>query len=809
MSYEINRAAVIGAGTMGAAIAGHLANAGIPVTLLDIVPPDLKPAEMTNPKARNRIVQAGFDRMVKSKPDNLFTSETANLITLGNLEDDFDAAISTADWVIEVIVEKLEMKQALMARIDAVRRKTGDSSRAASLITSNTSGLLIGAIADGRSLDFRQHFMGTHFFNPPRYMKLVEVIPTPDSLPDAVAFIKRFCERSLGKGVVVCKDSPNYIANRIGQIAASYTIDYGLANDYTIEEVDALTGELIGRPKMGTFRLADLAGIDVAYYVSKNLYALLPNDPDRDILASPRLIALFEGMLSRNWLGNKTNQGFYKQVAGAGGAKEFWHLNPTTFEYEPAQKPRWTSVGEHRNKPLAERLRAMVAADDRAGQLIWFVLSRTLAYAANQVPAISDTVEAVDQALRWGFNWELGPFEIWDALGVPETVKRMEADGLKIAPWVKQMVARGHRHFYSREGDYLFHYRPLRRQFEADDLDENLISLPMWKERRHHRLIERNPSASLLDMGDGVLLVEFHSKMNALDDDITKMIELGMDRLRTDFEGMVIGNQGEQFCVGANLAAIGMGAQMKQWKQLDLAVSRLQETLQRVRRANKPVVTAPFGLTLGGGAEVAMAGDRVVATAETYMGLVEVGVGLIPAGGGCKEIVRRLVSPHMKVDNPFPGPWLQNAFMTVGQARVSTSAEEARNIGFLSPDDVVVMNKDYLLAEAKREVIAMASAGYKADHPVRNCYAAGRDALANLMIGIHLMQEGGFISAYDALVGRKLAYVLCGGDISQPQWVDEQYFLDLEREAFLSLLGEPKTLERIFHMLQTGKPLRN
>lgn len=808
MSYEINRAVVIGAGTMGASIAGHLANAGIPVTLLDIVPPDLTEAEKNDPKARNRIVQAGYDRMVKARPDNLFTSDTATLIKVGNLEDDFDA-VRRADWIIEAIVERLDLKQALMARIDDARRKPGEDKRAGSIVTSNTSGLPIYRIAEGRSADFRAHFLGTHFFNPPRYMKLLEVIPTPDTKPDVIEFVSHFATRSLGKGVVPCKDTPNFIANRIGQMAASYTIDYALANGYTVEETDLLTGELIGRPKMGTFRLADLAGIDVAYYVSKNLYGLLGDDPEREVLQAPAVAALFQGLINRGWLGNKSGQGFYKQMVGPDGKKEFWHLDPTSFDYCPPAKPRWKSVGDTRNLPLPERLRQMASADDRAGHLVWFVLSRALAYAAQHVPEISDSIKAVDDAMRWGFNWEMGPFEIWDALGVSETVKRMEKDGLAVAPWVKKMVSRGHSHFYSREGDYLFHFSPERRQFVTDEPDPNLISLPMWKERRHHRLIERNASASLLDMGDGVLLVEFHSKMNALDDDITAIIDTGMDLLRTDFDGMVIGNQGEHFCVGANLAVIGMAAKMKQWTPLEAGVKRLQETLQRIRRANKPVVTAPFGMTLGGGAEVAMAGDRVVAGCETYMGLVEVGVGLIPAGGGCKEIVRRLVSPHMKVDNPFPGPWLQNAFMTVGQARVSTSAEDARSIGFLSADDVVVMNKDYLLAEAKREVLAMASAGYKADHPVRNVYAAGRDQLANLRVGIHMMKEGGYISDYDAHVGNKLAYVLCGGELSQPQWVDEQYFLDLEREVFLSLAGEPKTLERIFHMLQTGKPLRN
>lgn len=807
MTYRIDRAAVIGAGTMGAAIAAHLANVGIPVYLLDIVPDKLTPDEekrgltLSHSAVRNRIAHMGLERAKKAKPANFVTEMAAERVTIGNVEDNFEW-IGQVDWIVEAIVEHLPTKQALMARIEAVRKP-------GSIVSSNTSGLPIAAIAEGRSADFKAHFLGTHFFNPPRYLKLLEIIPTADTAPAVRDFMVRFGERTLGKGVVICKDTPNFIGNRLISIAAAYAINYALEHGYTVEEVDNISGPLIGRPKTATFRLADLVGLDVSQFVAKNLYDLIPHDPYREILRAPKLFRLREAMMERNWLGNKSGQGFYKEMRSSDGQREFWSLDLNTLEYKPPQKVRFESVGQARNvADLGERLRLLVAAEDRAGQYIWATLSYFLAYTAAVLPEIADDLVAVDNDVKWGFAHELGPFEVWDALGVRATVERMESEDKHVALWVKEMLAAGYETFYQREngravGFYDFKsgsYKPLPAR-------PNVIVLKDLKAAG--KTIKAGYAASVVDLGDGVACVEFHSKANALDiPETLEIIRFGLDEVNRNFEGLVIGNQGEHFCAGANIFNIVATAAQGLFDQLDQGVRMMQSLMMDLRYNPRPVVVAPFGMTLGGGAEVAMAGARICASAETYMGLVEVGVGIIPAGGGCKELVRRIVTPAMRTPGVNVLPFLRRAFEQIGLAKVSTSAEEAREMGFLTECDRVIANPDHVLAEAKRLVLQLVADGYRP--PVRaKLYAAGRDALAALNLAIYSMQQGGYASEHDAKIGRKLAHILCGGDLSSPQWVDEQYFLDLEREAFLSLAGEPKTQERLWHMLQQGKPLRN
>jgi 3-hydroxyacyl-CoA dehydrogenase len=794
MAHSINRVAVIGSGTMGGALAAHYANAGIPVYLLDIVPNKLTPDEekqkltLDHPAVRNRIVNAGLEAMKKSKPAALFTPQTAERITVGNLEDNFDY-VREADWILEAIIENLAIKRELMARIDAARKPN-------SIVTTNTSGIPIAEIAANCSDSFKAHFLGTHFFNPPRYLKLLEVIPSPQTLPEVVAFVKDFGETVLGKGVVVCKDRPNFIANRLGSFRGIFGMRYVAENDYTVTEVDDITGPLIGHPKTASFRLADLVGLDVMLHVADNLYAAVPEDESRENLKAPGFL---REMVRRGWLGNKSGQGFYKQVRTDKG-REFHAIDLKTLEYKPQEKTAFDSVANaEMHETLPERLRFLVAQEDRAAKFIWDTTAHYLAYAANRVPEIADDIVSIDNAMKWGFVNELGPFETWDALGVTETVARMEKDGLKVAPWVKEMLAAGHPSFY-KGGKY---YDPATKDYAVLPQNSRVILL------HEQKAIKQNDSASLIDLGDGVACLEFHTKMNALDEGIVEIARTALEEVDKNFQGLVIGNQGEHFSAGANVMTIGLAAENKEWDKIDQIAKALQGFLTAIRYSPKPVVTAPFGYTLGGGCEVAMAGSRVVAHAESYVGLVEVGMGLIPAGGGCKEMLRRVVSPAMQTPNVDPLPFMQRVFETIGMAKVATSAEEARQMGFFSAGDSVVMNRDHLIAEAKRTVREMVAKGYRP--PVRGkvIYAVGERLLAALRIAIYSMVQGKYISEYDAKVGEKLAYVLCGGKLTSPTWVDEQYILDLEREAFISLCGEEKTRERIWHFLSTGKPLRN
>jgi 3-hydroxyacyl-CoA dehydrogenase len=807
MKYQVHHAVVIGAGTMGAAIAAHLANAGVAVILLDIIPDKLTPDEekkglsLSDAEVRNRIVNQGLDRALKSRPASFMSQDNAALVHTGNLEDDF-SSISQADWVIEVIVEDLAAKRALMKKIDAIRPER-------TIVSTNTSGIPVNSIAEGLSEGFRQHFLGTHFFNPPRYLKLLEVIPTHDTLPEVVDFISHYAEYHLGKGVVLCKDTPNFIANRLGFGSGAFAVDYVLEHGYTVEEVDAITGPVIGHPKTATFRLIDLVGVDVWEHVGRNLAPAVPHDAmAQRYLGSESANTLIHEMVRRGWLGNKTRQGFYKEQRASDGSKEYLPLNLKTLDYEALTKPKFPSIGKVKGiESLGERLKLLMATDDRAGQLVQALTYQGLAYASACIPEIADTPRPVDDAMRWGFGHEAGPFETWDLLGVEETARCMQEAGFPAATWVKEMLACGCPCFYQYEGDRKVGvYSPGLGDYVPVQRDPALIVLK--EERASGKAVAENPGASLIDLGDGVLDVEFHTKMNLLDDDIFNMIEEGLNRVEREYEGLVIGNNSENFSAGANVFLVVMAAQGGMWAQLDAAVSRMQALNMRMRYFPKPVIAAPAGMSLGGGAEISTHASRIVAAAELYTGFVEIGPGVIPAGGGTKEMLRRILNPPMRTQNADALPYLQRIFEQIGTAQVSTSAEEARQMGLLSTSDRVVMNRDYLLAEAKKEALHMAASGF---HPPASekIYAAGRDALAALRVGIFMYKEGGTITEYEALIGNKLAYVMTGGELSRPAWVDEQYILDLEREAFLSLCGQEKTQQRMWNILQGGKRLRN
>jgi 3-hydroxyacyl-CoA dehydrogenase len=804
MKYEIFKAVVIGSGTMGAALAAHLANAGVPVTLLDIIPNKLLPEEeqkgltLQDKVVRNRIVQQGLDRAIKSRPASFFTSDTATLVSIGNLEDDLDV-IKSADWVIEAIIENLKIKQELMSRIDAIRPEH-------TIISTNTSGIPVTSISEGLSEKFREHFLGTHFFNPPRYLKLLEIIPTHDTLPEVIDAISRFGEYRLGKGIVLCKDTPNFIANRLGFGGGAFALDYILENVYTVEEVDAITGPAIGRPKTATFRLIDLVGIDVWEHVGNNLAPAIPDDKSAlKYLNSERVNHVIHTMVENGWLGNKVKQGFYKEVRTPEGSREFWSLNLKTLDYESPTKVRFESIGKVKDvEELGEKLKILLASDDRAGKLVQALTYQGLSYASERIPEIADTPKPLDDAMRWGFGHEAGPFEVWDMLGVEQTLPVMIAAGFNVAEWVQTMLSTGHPTFYQYDGSIKVSvYNPVIGEYEPIKRPKSLVLL------KEQKVISKNPGATLYDLGDGVACIEFHTKVNALDEDIFNMILEAQDRTLTDFEGLVIGNEADNFCAGgANIMMVVMAAQMGLWDQLEASIKKMQDMNMRSRYFPKPVIVAPAGVTLGGGLEITMYSSRTVAAAELYTGATEFAVGVIPAGGGTKEMLRRIVNPAMKTENAEVLPFLQRVFMQIGLAKVSMSAEEARQMGFLGPSDRVVMNKNFLLSEAKKEALNLASSGYHPPLPEK-IYAAGRDALGALRVAIHMMKEGKYITDYEAFMAGKLAVVMTGGELSHPTWVDEQYILDLEREAFISLCGEEKTRQRMVNMLQTGKPLRN
>ncbi len=793
MSYHIQRVAVLGAGTMGAAIAAHAANAGLSVDLLDIVPPGAQGKE------RNTIVKAGFERMLKAKPPALMEQSLAENIRLGNLEDDFER-LKEADWILEAIIERLEPKQELMARIERVAKEKA-------IISTNTSGIPIAKIVEGRSEAFKRRFLGTHFFNPPRYLKFLEIIPTTDTDPEVVEYMRTFGERVLGKGVVIAKDTPNFIGNRVGSYSGMQAMNYALTHGYGIEEIDALTGPLIGRPNTASFRLADQVGLDIMVGVAQNLYELIPEDQFREELVPHEVLLR---MVKANLLGNKTGSGFYKRTQRA-GKTVFDVLDLETFEYRPAQNPKLPIVQTAQKQgDLGARLRFLVskADEDRDARYIRDTLLHSLAYAAWRASEIAQSLLDVDHAMEWGFGHEVGPFRTWDMLGVPETVKQMERLGMVLPSWVQEMLSKGNTSFYKKENGQELVYNPTTGSYEPVRTDPERISLALLREAGKE--IARNDSASLLDLGDGVLCFEMHAKANAINSGVVEMGKRALSELEGDrWVGLVIGNEARNFCVGANLVDAATAAQQEQWDQLRQVVQEFQNLVMGFRFSNKPVVTAPHGQTLGGGAEIALHSDQVVAAAETYMGLVETGVGLIPAGGGTKEMARRIISKPIALSpNAPPLPFAEKAFETIAQAKVSGSALEARTLGFLTEENIIVMNPDYLLAVAKRQVLDIAE-NYHPPERGKDIYAGGKPLLAALEIGVQQLQWAGYATEYDGVVVRQLARVLCGGELSAPQWVSEEYMLTLEQETFLSLLHNQKTMERMQAMLTTGKPLRN
>lgn len=798
---------MLGAGTMGSRIAAHLANAGLPCILLDIVPPDLKAGAPAG--ERNKIVRAGLEAARKSKPAAFFMPSLAEKVSIGNFEDDL-ARCAEADWIIEVVAENLEIKRNLLSRV-AQFRKPG------AIVTTNTSGLPVHLIAEAMSEEFQQHWAGTHFFNLPRYMKLVEVIPGPVTSNEVMETLSEFCDRRLGKGVVIAKDTPNFIANRIGTFSLLNAIRLMASLEMTIEEVDACTGPAVGWPKSATFRTADLVGLDVLAHVVKNIYETAPNDESHEMYKVPTPL---EEMIRRGWLGDKTGQGFYKKVRGE-GEREILTLDLNTMEYRPRQKAKFASLEMGKAiEDTRDRLRALVGPvlegqkGDKAQQFIWGGLSEMCLYAARRVPEISDSVVDVDHAMQWGFAWEMGPFEMMDAIGVKAFAAQVRKDGRAIPPILERLLASGRKGFYESEKGRTTVFDVTSGAVKALETPPGVIILRSQKEAG--REIERNSGASLIDLGDGVVCCEFHAKMNAIGADLIAMMHKGLKRLDADFDAMVIANQAVNFSVGANLMLMLVAAQEQEWDDLHLAVKQFQNINLGLKYAPKPVVAAPQGMALGGGCEISLHSAKIQAAAEAYIGLVEAGVGLIPGGGGTKEMLIRANEHAAGGEDLDLFHAMKPVFETIAMAKVGTSAEECRSLGFLRRDDGVSMNRDRLVGDAKEAALALVRGGYKP--PAANWQEGaqttqikvlGEQFLAGAKLVIHMMQRGGYITDYDAHVGRKLANILAGGPLTSPQLVSEQYVLDLEREAFVSLCGEKKTQERIAHTLKTGKPLRN
>jgi 3-hydroxyacyl-CoA dehydrogenase len=807
MKRRIEKAVVLGAGTMGSRIAAHFANAGLPCILLDIVPPNLPPGAPLSD--RNKIVRAGLEAAKKSKPAAFFTSALAEKVAIGNFEDDL-ARCAEADWIIEVVAENLGIKRNLLARV-AQFRKPG------AIVTTNTSGLPVHLIAEGMSEEFQQHWAGTHFFNPPRYLKLVEVIPGPKTSSEVIETLSEFCDHRLGKGVVVAKDTPNFIANRIGTFSMLNALRLMGTLGMTVEEVDACTGPAVGWPKSATFRTADIVGLDVLVHVVKNIYETAPNDESREMYKVP---ALVEEMAKRGWLGDKTGQGFYKKVKGA-GEKEILTLDVNTLEYRPRQKAKFASLEMGKAiEDTRERLRALVGPllegqkGDKAQQFLWGGLSETCLYASRRVPEISDNLVDVDRAMRWGFGWELGPFEMMDAIGVKAFAAQVQKEGRSLPPAIEKVLASGRAGFYESAKGATTVFDIGTGGSKKVEEPQGIIVLKSLKDAG--REVERNSGASLIDLGDGVACVEFHAKMNAIGADLIAMMHKGLKRLEADFDAMVIANQAVNFSVGANLMLVLVGAQEQEWDELHMAVKQFQNINLALKYAPKPVVAAPQGMALGGGCEVSLHSARIQAAAEAYIGLVETGVGLIPGGGGTKEMLIRANEHAAGGEDLDLFHALKPVFEAIAMAKVGTSAEECRDLGFLRREDGVSMNRDRLVADAKEAALALVRGGYKPlaatwqeGAQTTQIKVLGEQFLAGAKLAIHMMLRGGYASEYDAHVGRKLANILAGGALSSPQLVSEQYVLDLEREAFVSLLGEKKTQERIAHTLKTGKPLRN
>ena len=811
MTIQINKVAVLGAGTMGSRIAAHLANAGVPSYLLDIVPlgstPPAKAGE-SNPE-RDKIVAAGLEGAKKSKPAAFFDPSRARLIKTGNFEDDLKL-LADADWIIEAVAENLEIKRELLKKVEAVRKPSA-------IVTTNTSGLPVGSIVDGFSEGFRRNWFGTHFFNPPRYMRLLEIIPTPDSDPAAMQAIAHFCDQRLGKAIVHAKDTPNFIANRIGTFSVLNVMRIMQEMGLSIEEVDALTGAAVGWPKSATFRTIDMVGLDILGHVVSNMMKNV-----QDERSELKLPAFYQHMLERKWLGDKAKQGFYKKTKSPSGEEERLALDWRALDYHPRGKPRFQLLEMAKNvDSSAERLKMILSADprDKAAQFYWTSLSELWTYAANRIPEISDTVVEIDRAMRTGFNWEMGPFEMWDAAGVAPTVERMKKEGRPVASNVEKLLASGKASWYaddktSSSGRSYFdlktsNYRPL-------EVPEGVWSVTVAK--KSNGVVKKNASTSLVDLGDGVAAIEFHSKMNSLGGDIvqfvTQTLKPGSTALN-QFDAFVISNDAQHFSVGANIMLLLMAVQEGEWDEVDRAIRGFQGMTQAIKFCPKPVVSAPFGMCLGGGTEVSLHAAARQPHAELYMGLVEVGVGLLPGGGGCKEMLLRAIDASTSIRPAGRGESVElmeamkKNFEIIAMAKVSTSAAEARNLGFLSEADVVTMNRERLVTDAKRRALELVKEGYSAPVMRTDVPAPGESILATLKLGVHLMRQGEYISDHEVKIGNKVAEVICGGNVTPGTPVSEQYLLDLEREAFKTLCGEKKTQERIQYTLKTGKTLRN
>ncbi|MEO6951137.1 MAG: 3-hydroxyacyl-CoA dehydrogenase/enoyl-CoA hydratase family protein [Polyangia bacterium] len=789
---DFRKVAVLGAGVMGSGIAAHLAGAGLDVLLLDIVPPVAAPssagAAPTKPQERNAFAIGALDKAMKSKPASFFSQRDRERISVGNLEDDL-AAAGKCDLIIEVVKEDLAVKRALYAKLEPLLD-------AHTIVASNTSGLPIQLMMEGRSESMKKRFLVMHFFNPVRYMKLLEIVAGKDTDPDVVRRVATFGDEVLGKGIVYGKDTPNFVANRIGIFAMMHLIHLAVQEHYTVEEVDAIFGAPLGRPKSAVFRTADLVGLDTVVHVADNCYENLPHDEDRETFRAPLVL---RQMVEKKMLGDKTGGGFMKKTPAG-----IVTLDLKTFEYREKQKPRFASVGAVKGEGnVRTRVAKFLAQpDDRAVKLAKQVTFATLAYATYRVGEIADDLVNIDRGMRWGFGWDLGPFETWDAIGVEKGLAEMKALGIIPAPWVGKMLASGQKSFY--EGVDYFDNQSAKKK--AVPVSARSLDLGRMRTEKKERIFG-NDGASLWDVGDGIALLEFHTKMNALDADIISMLHKSVDEAEKKFSGLVVGNQaGDAFSAGANLFHIVMAAQGGQWKQLEEMISQLQGGLQRLKYASVPTVTAPYGLTLGGGAETVMQSSACRAHAELYMGLVEVGVGVIPAGGGCKELLARALADLPDDADPFP--LVKKIFFNVAMAKVSMSAEEARGMGMLNPQDQITFNRDYLLYDAKQTALGMARAGYRAPRK-RTFRVPGEGGYGAALSAVQAMKESHSISEHDLKVASKLAYTLFGGDVTPNVRVTEEHILGLEREAFLSLCGEPKSQERMQAMLMTGKPLRN
>jgi 3-hydroxyacyl-CoA dehydrogenase len=795
---------------MGARIAAHFANAGVPSYLLDIVPAD------ADGPARNKIAAAGLDAAKKSKPAAFMDASLARFVTVGNFEDDLKK-LADVDWIIEAVVENLDIKRALLKKVEAIRKP-------GTIITTNTSGLPVGKIAEGFSDDFRRAWFGTHFFNPPRYMRLLELIPTPEADRGMIDAVSHFCDVRLGKGVVLAKDTPNFIGNRIGTFSVLNVMRLMQDMDLTIEDVDALTGQAVGWPKSATFRTIDLVGLDILGHVVGNMTSNV-----RDERSDLRLPDFFGNMLERRWLGDKTKGGFYKK-GGHGKEDERLALNWKTLEYHPRQKPKFPALDMAKNiEDTGTRLRTLLGLEgsgpqkgDKAGAFLWAALCDLWTYSANRVPEISDSVVEIDRAMRLGFNWELGPFELWDAAGIEATVARMKKEGKPVAANVDKLLAGGQKTWYADDAKTASG----RKYWDLAGGDWKPVQVPdgVWSvtvAKKSNGVVKKNSGASVVDLGDGVACIEFHSKMNSLGADIVGLIlqTLKPGGAGDAFDAFVITNDASNFSVGANLMLLLMSVQEEEWDDVDLAIRQFQGMTQAIKFSPKPVVSAPFGLTLGGGTEISLHAAARQPHAELYTGLVEVGVGLLPGGGGCKEMLLRAVDSATASRGKGSGEALagsvemlegmKKAFEAIATAKVATSAHEARGLGFLSESDRISMNRERVLSDAKARALELVRSGYEPPVPRADIPAPGENLLAALKMGVHLMRQGDFITDYEVKLGGKIAEVLCGGNVTPGTPVSEQYILDLEREGFKSLCGEKKTQERIQFTLKTGKTLRN